>query len=85
MVWAPNGKRASQISEQSEKVFRAAAEKNLHLATFNYPSDLLRSRWEDVTFDREDVICLCSCLMEPEARDWIEDIWNIIHAAAGTV
>jgi tyrosine decarboxylase/aspartate 1-decarboxylase len=85
VIWAPNGKRASQISERSKKVFRAAAEKNLHLATFKYPSELLRSRWEDVNFDREDVICLRSCLMKPEHRDWIEDIWKIIQAAAGTV
>jgi tyrosine decarboxylase/aspartate 1-decarboxylase len=85
VVWAPNGGCASQISERSEKVFKAAAEKNLHLATFKYPSELLRSRWEDVNFDREDVICLRSCLMKPEHRDWIEDIWKIIQAAARIV
>ena len=85
VVWAPSGKRASQMSELSEKVFQAAAEKNLHLATFKYPSELLRSRWADVTFDREDVICLRSCLMKPEHCDWIEEIWKIIHAAVGTV
>jgi glutamate/tyrosine decarboxylase-like PLP-dependent enzyme len=85
VVWAPNGRRASQISERSEKVFRAAAEKNLHLATFKYPSELLRSRWEDVNFDREDVICLRACLMKPEHGDWIEDIWKIICAAVGSV
>ena len=85
VVWAPNGKCASQISERSVKMFRAAAAQNLHLATFKYPSELLRSRWADVTFDRKDVICLRSCLMKPEHCDWIEDIWKIIHAAAGTV
>jgi hypothetical protein len=85
VVWAPNGRRASQISERSEKVFRAAAEKNLHLATLKYPSELLRSRWADVTFDREDVTCLRSCLMKPEHCDWIEEIWKIILAAAGIV
>lgn len=85
VVWAPNGRRASQISERSEKVFRAAAEKNLHLATFKYPSELLRSRWEDVNFDRNDVTCLRSCLMKPEHCDWIEDIWKIIQAVAGFV
>ncbi|MGA9538220.1 MAG: hypothetical protein WBR24_20135 [Desulfobacterales bacterium] len=55
------------------------------MATFKYPSELLRSRWEDVNFDREDVICLRSYLMKPEHCDWIEDIWKIIQAAAGTV
>lgn len=43
----------------------------------------LHSRWEDVKFDREDVICPRSCLMKPERCDWIEDIWEIIQAAAG--
>jgi glutamate/tyrosine decarboxylase-like PLP-dependent enzyme len=85
VVWAPNGRHASQISERSQKVFRAAAEKNLHLATFKYPSEMLRYEWEDVNFDREDVICLRSCLMKPEHGDWIEDIWKIIQAAAGIV
>jgi tyrosine decarboxylase/aspartate 1-decarboxylase len=78
LVWAPNGRSASQISERSEAMFRAAAEANLHLATFKYPSPLLQARWTDVDFDRQTVVCLRSCLMKPEHYDWAESIWKIL-------
>ncbi|MDZ7579135.1 MAG: hypothetical protein U5R30_00530 [Deltaproteobacteria bacterium] len=55
------------------------------MATFKYPSKLLRSRWADVDFDRDDVTCLRSCLMKPEHCDWIGNIWEIIQDAAGSV
>jgi tyrosine decarboxylase / aspartate 1-decarboxylase len=82
LVWAPDGQAASQISERSEKIFRFAAEKNLHLATFKYPSSLLLKIWPDVDFDRSDVVCLRSCLMKPEHYDWVDTIWGIIDEIA---
>lgn len=85
LVWAPDGRSAGQISERSERMFRAAAEKDLHLATFKYPSALLRERWGDVNFDRPEVVCLRSCLMKPEHYDWIERIWGILDVSANSV
>ncbi|MGE5256875.1 MAG: pyridoxal phosphate-dependent decarboxylase family protein [Hyphomicrobiales bacterium] len=85
LVAAPHGRSASQISERSQKLFRAAAEKDLHLATFKYPSALLRARWSDVNFDRPEVVCLRSCLMKPEHHDWIERIWGILDDSANSV
>jgi tyrosine decarboxylase/aspartate 1-decarboxylase len=82
LVWAPNAKSASQISERSEAMFRAAAQENLHLATFKYPSSLLQVRWTDVDFDRPNVTCLRSCLMKPEHYDWAESIWKILDKVA---
>jgi tyrosine decarboxylase/aspartate 1-decarboxylase len=84
LVWAPSGTSASEISNRSEEMFRAAAENNLHLATFKYPSSLLESYWNDVHFDREYVICLRSCLMKPDHFDWIEKIWAILDQVADT-
>jgi hypothetical protein len=81
-VWALDGKSASQISKQSEAMFLAAAEENLHLATFRYPASLLQDRWDDVHFDRQDVVCLRSCLMKPEHHDWAESIWTILDKVA---
>jgi tyrosine decarboxylase/aspartate 1-decarboxylase len=78
LVWAPNSGSASQISNRSEEIFHAAAEDNLHLATFKYPSSLLKNKWPDVIFDQQEVICLRSCLMKPEHYDWVERIWNIL-------
>lgn len=82
LVWAPNGRSAGQISERSETFFRAAAQKNLHLATFKYPSALLRETWPEVDFDRREVLCLRSCLMKPEHHDWIEKIWSLLDETA---
>ena len=82
LVWAPNGKSVSQISERSEKIFNAAAEENLHLATFKYPSSLLQDKWPGVDFDQPYVTCLRSCLMKPEHLDWVERIWGILSKVA---
>ena len=78
LVWAPNGDSASQISERSEQLFQAAAQENLHLATFKYPTALLRGKWNDVDLDQPYVTCLRSCLMKPEHLDWVENIWEIL-------
>jgi len=82
LVWAPNGGSASQISKRSEEIFHAAAEDNLHLAIFKYPSSLLQDKWTDVTFDQQNVTCLRSCLMKPEHYDWVERIWSILDKVA---
>ena len=78
LVWAPNGSRASQISERSAQVFHAAAKENLHLATFKYPASLLQEKWSGVDFDENYVTCLRSCLMKPEHFDWLESIWQVL-------
>ena len=82
LVWAPDGSSASQISKRSEQVFNAAAEENLHLATFKYPSSLLHVKWPGVDFDQQYVTCLRSCLMKPEHLDWVESIWGILSKVA---
>ena len=82
LVWAPNGKSANQISERSEWIFNAAAQENLHLATFKYPTALLQEKWDDVDLDQQYVTCLRSCLMKPEHLDWVERIWEILDKVA---
>jgi len=82
LVWAPNGSSASQISKRSEQIFSAAVQENLHLATFKYPTALLREKWTDVDLDQQYVTCLRSCLMKPEHLDWAERIWELLNKAA---
>jgi tyrosine decarboxylase/aspartate 1-decarboxylase len=82
LVWAPNGKSASQISERSERIFNAAAQENLHLATFKYSTALLQEKWSDVDLDQQYVTCLRSCLMKPEHLDWVDRIWEILDKVA---
>ncbi|MBT8077012.1 MAG: aminotransferase class V-fold PLP-dependent enzyme [Gammaproteobacteria bacterium] len=78
VIWAPGGRRGSEISRRSSTVFDKAAEKNLHLALVKLPADLLRSYWPDVGFDEETVTCLRSCLMKPEHEGWLDEIWRIL-------
>jgi glutamate/tyrosine decarboxylase-like PLP-dependent enzyme len=82
VVWAPNGSSASQISERTGQIFDAAAQENLHLATFKYPTALLQRNWNDVDLDQQYVTCLRSCLMKPEHLDWVEQIWELLSKAA---
>jgi tyrosine decarboxylase/aspartate 1-decarboxylase len=85
VIWAPKAEQASDISRLSQGIFEAAAQRNLHLAIFNYPAKLLKDVWSDVIFDREQVTCLRSCLMKPEHRDWLDSIWNVLSGVADRV
>ena len=79
LVWAANGKSASEISQKSQYIFDAAADRNLHLATFSYPASSLKNICQDVDFDQENVVCLRSCLMKPEHLQWVDRIWEILE------
>jgi hypothetical protein len=59
-------------------LFQAAAQQDLHLATFRYPARLLQESWPGVIMDQDFVICLRSVLMKPEHEDWAERIWSIL-------
>lgn len=85
LVWAPNGDSARQISARSQTLFHLAAQQGLHLATFKYPSELLRGIWPDEMLDQEPVTCLRSVLMKPEHEDWAERIWSILDQIANNL
>jgi tyrosine decarboxylase/aspartate 1-decarboxylase len=82
LIWAPAGETASRISQRSQAMFQAAAEANLHLATFQFPADLIRGRWPDVRMDQKRITLLRSCLMKPEHEQWLDRIWTILHQVA---
>ena len=85
LIWAPQGRKASEISIRSERFFEAAAAENLHLAKFRYPASLLRGVWKDVDLDEPQVVCLRSCLMKPEHYDWADRLWTILDRTAGRI
>lgn len=85
LVWAPAGKTAGEISQRSEAIFQEAAKMDLHLATFKYPTALLKDNWLDVEMDQETVTCLRSVLMKPEHKDWLEQIWSRLDQAVNLV
>jgi tyrosine decarboxylase / aspartate 1-decarboxylase len=85
LVWAPRGRTAGEISARAERFFEAAAAENLHLAKFRYPASLLRGVWKDVDLDQPQVVCLRSCLMKPEHRDWADRLWAVLERTAGRI
>jgi len=78
VIWAPRKKSIRAISKMSKKIFEKAAGQHLHLALLNYPVRLLPKNWNTVKLDDEYVTCLRSCLMKPEHKDWIDEIWRIV-------
>ena len=82
VVWAParTGASAVDISRASRDQFKAAAQRNLHLALIDVPGAMLAGRWPDINIDpAESVTCLRSCLMKPEHLDWLDRIWQVLE------
>jgi tyrosine decarboxylase / aspartate 1-decarboxylase len=78
VTWAKKEATMTQISEKSRLIFEKAAQKNIHLALFNYPVRLLQGHWKSVKRDQDYVTCLRSCLMKPEHTEWVDFIWENI-------
>ena len=82
VTWAVRAKTVSEISQISRTIFEKAAAKNLHLALLNYPVRLLQGHWKGIEKDENYVTCLRSCLMKPEHKDWIDEIWAILKGVS---
>jgi len=93
VVWAPRTASAQLASEQSKRIFTAAAQRGLHLALVRLPaqyfpdfekpqSRMARPALPPAAFSQEEmVLCLRSVLMKPEHREWLDQIWDILGAA----
>jgi len=78
VVWAPRADSISVMSNLSAKVFEACAEKNLHLALATLPVRFFEDALENkIEKDADHLICLRSCLMQPEHLDWMDPIWTL--------
>ncbi|MBI4876193.1 MAG: aspartate aminotransferase family protein, partial [Acidobacteria bacterium] len=69
VVWAVN-------SGSAQRIFDAAARRNLHLALARLPGAFF-GRPED------EILCLRSVLMKPEHEAWLDRIWAVLDQAAG--
>ena len=79
LVWACKGKTLSEISRRSRELFARAAEKDLHLALFKYPAELLNPGWNSVEKDAEKVTLVRMCLMKTEHNQYNDMIWDLIN------
>jgi len=84
VVYAAAAPTASASSERARAVFSAAAERDLHLALAEFPTELVRSYVPDLEPDSDTVTCLRSVLMKPEHLDWVDRIAEILDDVATT-
>jgi len=82
VVWAPRSSSARRSSELSQRVFDAAARRNLHLALTRLPVRFFSPSEPRLEPDQETVLCLRSVLMKPEHRAWLDRVCEILNAAA---
>ncbi len=82
VVWAPAAPTARAISARSERLFHAAAARNLHLALIRLNPALAARHWPQAVSPGDDpVTCLRSCLMKPEHLDWLDELWDALLEA----
>ena len=77
VIWAPQSRKSSEITDRSKALFESAARQGLHLAVATFPKTMLQDGW-DIEWDHEQVACLRSCLMKAEHLAWIDNIWQIL-------
>ena len=82
VVYAPRAPSASRCSELSQRIFDAAASRNLHLALMRIPVRYLTAYDATMKPDQDTVLCLRSVLMKPEHRAWMDRLWEALTQAA---
>src|SRR6267142_2316447 len=82
VVFAPKAASVSEASALSQKIFEAAAKRDLHLAVAELPIRFWEEHLGAMKPDRETLTCLRSVLMKPEHFDWVERIWKLLSASA---
>jgi len=85
VVWAPRAGSARGTSELSQRIFDAAARRNLHLALIRLPVRFFASAEPGMSADQDTVLCLRSVLMKPEHLAWVERIAAILSQCAEEV
>jgi tyrosine decarboxylase/aspartate 1-decarboxylase len=83
VVWAPRNRSARRASELSQRVFDAAAHRNLHFALTRLPVRFFASAGLEP--DQETILCLRSVLMKAEHRAWMDRLWETLSLVAEEV
>jgi glutamate/tyrosine decarboxylase-like PLP-dependent enzyme len=79
VVYAVKAADAAAAGVRAKRVFDLAAERNLHLALIELPSEFVRSYMPKLEANTDTVTCLRSVLMKPEHRDWLDRITAILE------
>jgi glutamate/tyrosine decarboxylase-like PLP-dependent enzyme len=81
VVWAPRAASAHLASERTQRIFEAAAKRDLHLALARLPVAFFPTLAARNSDPKETVLCLRSVLIKPEHREWLAQILAILDAA----
>lgn len=79
VVWGVRAASLSEMSARAQQLFDRAAEQNLHLALFTYPTRLLPESWQAIEYDADTVTCLRSTLMKPEHLPYVDELWTTLN------
>ncbi len=79
VVYAVQAADAAAASEGAKRVFDLAAERKLHLALIELPSEFVQSFMPALEANAGTVTCLRSVLMKWEHRDWLDRITAILE------
>ena len=82
VVWKSNAGDSERASALAQRIFKACAARDLHLALVQLPQF-----WFEPVGPAESkpVTCLRSVLMKPEHAVWLDRIWERLRAACGEV
>jgi len=78
VMWVPKAPTTSAMSILAQRTFEMAEANELHLATFSFPSALVKQAYPQVVIDSDMTVCMRSCLMKPEHEQWLDRIWAIL-------
>jgi tyrosine decarboxylase / aspartate 1-decarboxylase len=85
LVWAVRAATVPASSRLAQRIFDAAAVRNLHLALAQLPSSFFPAgSWPD-QHQQGTVTCLRSVLMKPEHLSWLHEIWSRLNEVTGEV
>jgi tyrosine decarboxylase/aspartate 1-decarboxylase len=85
LVWTLRAATVTASSRLAQKIFDAAAGKNLHLALAQLPTGFFPAgSWPDQS-QHGTVTCLRSVLMKPEHLSWVHEIWSRLSQVTGEV
>lgn len=76
VVWAVKGQSTMEMSEKADRFFMEAEKQGLYLS--KYKLAIYKIDSEGIEKNTEFVTCLRSCLLKPEHKDWVEEIWNVL-------
>lgn len=83
VVWAPRSGDARGVSSLAQAIFDGCAQQGLHLALTRCRRSMVEPHWPDLRWGEEtSLLCLRSCLMKPEHKAWMDQLWAVLEGVA---